>query len=120
MEKILLVEDNRTIISTVKLSLANIAEVLAAETVEEARLMFAQNPDIVLIAMDGRLHSGHIETVELTREIRSQFSGVMVAISGDYEAQKLLIEAGCDRHCYKGQIIPFLTKWLGARTQRPR
>jgi CheY-like chemotaxis protein len=110
----LVIDDNHNIQEFLRTTLPPFTKVIQAFSIEEARKKFAEEEGITHILMDGRLNpaSKGSDTIELTKEIRQKFKGIMVAISQDDDFNKALIEAGCDYSSRKEDCLPFFIKIL--------
>lgn len=112
LPKVLVVEDDPNLQKMFARELRGKATVLAAHTVEEARKMAAENPDVLVIAVDGCLHRGPAadvpETLSLIVELRRAFSGPMIAIAGLPCHQEKMLGAGCDRRLCDKALLPFV------------
>lgn len=95
MQKILIVDDNEEMQRALKRSLANDYVLLQSLTIEEARRLYQENADIALIVMDGCVPGDEINTLPLVREFRQNFSGPIIANSGNPDYQQQLLAAGC-------------------------
>ncbi len=101
-QAILVVDDNPDFQTGIRAELEILApnlEYLDARGVRAAREVFlARRDHITLIVMDGNLPDGTFEeTLKLVRDIRaSGFKGIMLAASGNYRHQEMLLKAGCD------------------------
>jgi len=112
---VLLVDDNIDWIQIWKRDLNKHGiEVLSAGTTKKAKEIFKENPNMIsLVALDGDLDGGG-NTRELAKELRSEFPWLaIVAISGNTDSQKELIEAGCN-FCspQKWEVSEYLIKLL--------
>ena len=94
--KVLAVDDEQWIHNKWLPELEGKVELLSAGTIEDARKMFAEHPDIAAIAMDACVPGDEPNTMELVREFRKTFSGPMLAASGLGDYRELLMKAGCD------------------------
>ena len=99
---VVLVEDNRDVLTTFTLLLRNLGcEVRSAEDAEEGlRLIEAERPDVAFIDIGLPVMSGH----EVAKRLRAGgFGGMLVAISGysHKEAREKSREAGFDYHLAK-------------------
>ena len=101
--KILLVDDSRMVQMILPALWASRwgdrVQVIGALTIEEARTQFASNSDLALIVMDARMEKGSKgpDTLDLVREFRKTFEGLIVAHSMDDKYNQPLVEAGCNR-----------------------
>ena len=107
--KVLVVEDDPTVIGLLQ-DIFKDQDVFIATSVERARELFREHEGkFGFVVMDGNLERGE-KTVDLTREIRSEFDGPIVAFSGQLEDQEALLGAGCDIDLMKG--APGVTRSL--------
>jgi CheY-like chemotaxis protein len=109
---VLVVEDNPTFKIYIGDSLIHIfgksTQIHIGATVEEARRLFAEHGETLsFILMDTNLVKGE-ETFELTREIRSKFSGPIIATSVSQENAEPMMECGCSHFCRKDGLLDFL------------
>lgn len=116
MKAILIVEDNLTIQKYCQEVLGGLfgLQPYSAFTVEEAsRLYKPLLPRLAAVCMDGCVGSIMPNTLELTKRIRAEFDGPMLAISADTAFQSQLGRAGCDFACAKREVPLFLASMLG-------
>lgn len=90
-------------------------EVLNAFTVEGGAELFKTNPDIKAVVMDACVPGDEPTTLPLVLEFRKTFTGPMIAISGDHEYRRELMEAGCDHQSIKADLPDLLLKLLNMR-----
>ena len=77
------------------------AEVISAYTPEEAlRLFDEHHGSFDVIAVDACLGSG-FDTASLIQSIRKEFVGPMIAISGNADYRKAMLQIGCSCECEK-------------------
>ena len=96
-------------------------EVIQCMSMDDALDAFTKHlPRLKLILIDGnmpqRRGSGISSTIPLAKLMRKNFSGVMVAISGDEAATMQLAQAGCDHAIDKTlvtHLIALMKKLLG-------
>jgi CheY-like chemotaxis protein len=103
MKKVLLVDDMETCHNYLRANLEGHAILLSAKTLQEGRDLFAENPDVAVIVMDGCVEVKSTgaedeviepDTLDLVQEFRETFKGPMIALSQQFNEQ--LVEAGCD------------------------
>ncbi|OGD68524.1 hypothetical protein A2996_01140 [Candidatus Campbellbacteria bacterium RIFCSPLOWO2_01_FULL_34_15] len=94
---ILIIEDFAELLRLWKKLLSNEAFVLTAETLQQAEELFQRHKkEIDLIAVDGEVNGPVNNTVILIKKITEEFpSAKILAISGDDNNNKILINAGC-------------------------
>ncbi len=120
LPKVLLVDDNKDLHTTIEMGLEGEADLLSALTLESARELFTANPDIQIIVMDGCLNSapGAVQTPEtlpLIHEFRRTFRGPMIAASDFDSFREVMVLAGCDRECEKVRLLKELRFMLAER-----
>lgn len=118
--KVLVVEDNRMLQKVIAMRLEGKATVLAAHTVEEARRLFAANPDIRVIALDGYLSSAldgrrPPDTLPLIPEFHRTFQGKMIAMASSPDHRREMTEAGCDFQICEKKLLPLEVELLLGR-----
>ena len=100
--KVLVVDDQPTIFTNLNYRYDGQAVFLSASTEEEARRLFADNPDIELIIMDACLDGPKPDTIGLVQYFRREgFEGLIIAVSSDSRYLEGLQEAGCNVGLYK-------------------
>jgi DNA-binding response OmpR family regulator len=103
LPKVLVVEDDRMLQRMIALQLRDTATVLSAHTLDEARNLFANNPDVRLVVLDGCLGSAFRvqipDTLPLIPEMREIFHGPIIAASSFPSFREMMMGAGCDHHC---------------------
>ncbi|MDP2704962.1 MAG: response regulator [bacterium] len=106
--KVLIVEDDPTLLGMLRnlvFPLDPRFTPLFASSIEEAEKVFYDHPDIVAIAMDGRIEDGlprtneevwaaPANTLDLVQKYRETFSGPIIALSGKFRQD--LLDVGCD------------------------
>ncbi len=104
-ERILLVEDNRSIREILKMSLERIKvrdfEVWGIETQEEARLFFEENKEkLDFVIMDACVPGYNPNTMGLIQHMRKSrdFKGQIIATSGDPFNREILKKAGAHHY----------------------
>src|SRR3989344_7914048 len=105
MEKVLVVDDMESFHVALKHWLGGRVEVLSAYSIEEARRLFYENPDVRIILMDACVPGDKPNTLGLVHEIETSgvFCGTMIAISSSPQYRHQLVQAGCGGSCPKGQ-----------------
>ena len=116
MKKILIVEDSMLYINIYTEALAGKAELLIAETVEEAIRLFNENTDVAVVVMDGCLNRNSVfDTHKVIKHIRAcGYTGHIIANSSGNN--RPLVNSGCNKVCTYGDknLIPTqLTVLLG-------
>jgi hypothetical protein len=93
----------------------NATQVRYANNLVGAEELFKRyKDDIALIAMDACIPGDKPNSMPFVRMVRAAgFTGPMVAMSSTYEGQQALVDAGCDYHCDKDKVGPFVLKLLG-------
>lgn len=103
---VLIIEDDKDIQKMYKLLLeGSQIRLLQAFTIHEANEIFmSHKDDINLIYIDGCVPGNQINTLELTKNLRANFHGKMIAISSvdDYNIE--LVKAGCNESLEKHQV----------------
>ncbi|PIT94623.1 hypothetical protein COT98_02685 [Candidatus Falkowbacteria bacterium CG10_big_fil_rev_8_21_14_0_10_39_9] len=116
LNKILIVEDDKRMQEFLRLNLQNYAVVLQAFTRKEALNKFNSEPRITHIMMDGCLEKGNgptePDTIEITKEIRKNFKGIMLGISFTESYNEALKEAGCDHVISKEDCLGLILELL--------
>lgn len=111
LPKVLVVEDQKILLQHVVAKLRGRAIVLGAATIEDARKLFAEHPDVRVITVDGSLSRRsramrEPETARLVQEFRRAFTGPMIAASSDPVHCRKLVEAGCDHEIENKLMLP--------------
>ena len=111
MKKVLIVEDDKSVLRFLQIVLGTKFEVITAGNVEEAKLKFNENlNDLAAIFLDGNIPENGLpgcfqtETVILAREFKAKFFGPMVAISGHERVQSTLMTI-CNIDCAKPILL---------------
>jgi len=117
--KVLVLEDALDTCGLLKLQLEGEAELVFANSIEEARKNFTENPEIAAIVVDGCLSSDTLDTEPLVREFRATFHGPMIASSGDPYHRQQLINVGCNYECAKECIAIKLREILDLKPSLP-
>jgi CheY-like chemotaxis protein len=118
LPKVLVVEDNRMLQERFAERLEGKVTVLSAHTVEEARHLFAANPDVRVIALDGYLRPAFgdprpPDTLPLVSEFRQTFRGKIIAMAFFPHHRQALVAAGCDHSCDKENLPQEIELLLG-------
>ncbi len=98
LPKVLVVEDHSAWQSYFVREFAGWATLLQARTVEEARRLFSEHPDVRIVALDGclrRVPGNKPDTLPLIDELRLTFGGTVIAMSSDGKFRHMMVEAGC-------------------------
>ncbi|MBU1146426.1 hypothetical protein KKD80_02680 [Patescibacteria group bacterium] len=98
LPKVLVIEDHSAWRSHFVREFAGWVTLLQARTVEEARQLFAEHPDVRVVALDGclrRIMGSKPDTLPLIDEFRLTFGGTMIAMSTDEKFRHMMVEAGC-------------------------
>jgi len=117
-KKILIVEDDLSIIRVFQRSL-DTYDIVVATTSEQARRAFEANPDLALIVLDGKLkvRAGGVEHIETTLILvdvfRSSFKGPIVVTSGDMGLRGEQLVAGCTHSSDKCKLADLVKTLLG-------
>lgn len=116
MPKILVVDDDVKIQAILKklFSGRNNTILFSALSIEEARLIFNQNPDIDLIVMDACVPGDTPNTIPLVQELREKYNGLIVASSSVDFYRKVLLKAGCNKEVPKSHLVNFLKEYLSS------
>lgn len=118
IKKVLVVEDDEQLQKAWQRIMKDFnfpVEILSAHTIAEAEKLFAENPDVECMVFDACVPGDYINTPPIIREFRNTFTGPMIAISGNEDNRKFLIEAGCDRECEKKFVPANILQALGLR-----
>ena len=103
LPKVLVVEDDRMLQRMIALQLRDVATVLSAHTLDEAREIFLGNPDVRLVVLDGCLGSVFQvqipDTLSLIPKMRETFHGPIIAASSFPSFREMMMGAGCDHRC---------------------
>jgi len=117
--KILIIEDDDSIINLYKNQLSNHIhgekiKYIFAKTTQESREKFYGNKDVSVIVVDGCILGSkeRPNTTELVKEFRKSFSGHMIAASGRQDYRDLLVEAGCNDSHDKLEVHKKIAKLL--------
>jgi DNA-binding NtrC family response regulator len=90
-------------------------DLLQAETLEDGERLFAENPDVSVIAIDACIPGVEYNSEPLARKIAATFKGPFVAISSVSEYRESLVEAGCTDSCIKLDLVKKLKTMVGNR-----
>ena len=92
-----------------------VQEVVVADRLSEAVSAFEKIKDTLgAVLMDACLMDDCPDTLELTRHIRANFGGVIVAMSRDPGYRQMQVVAGCNHQCSKYEAAGYLLKILTA------
>ena len=107
---ILFIEDDEGIQRIFSIIMNSLGHVFfQAKTISEAKEIFAKEKEnLTHIYVDGCVPGRHLNTIDLVREIRPEFSGKMYAISSNPEFNDILVEAGCDEGFEKFMVCEHL------------
>lgn len=110
--KVLMIEDYSDLHEIVRQGLKPYPDcrLVSAYTLDEGSRLFDDNqPDLVLIVMDGCVdHDSTLDSLPLIQAIRKKgFHGTMLAASSDGEFRKEMLLAGCDREIKQKMEVPF-------------
>ncbi len=112
--KVLVVEDKKAVCDFWQEVFQNTGLVILwAATLKAAVDLFAANPDVKVVVMDGCLEGDGLDTLPLVRLIRQSFTGPMIATSSLPEYQEQLRKAGCSHESDKGKLPFELLSILG-------
>lgn len=112
LPKVLFVEDMKEWHLILGHYLNGEAELINAETIDEARRLFNENPDLKLIIMTACVPGSVVNTLELTREFRERFKGVMIGMSAIQKFADSLVASGCNFSICKVHITDNIQKIL--------
>lgn len=102
LQKVLVVEDMKSLQGHLKRTLEGKLEIISALTVEDGQRLFDLNPDVAAIVMDACVPGDWPTTIPLVKEIRRKnFTGPMIAISSNSSFRQQLMAAGCSHECDK-------------------
>lgn len=110
-KKILVVDDDRDFQEFFAEKLLRIVSaekilILVAMNLQEARRLFAENPDIDLIIMDACMQSRWPNTERIIKEFRVTFTGPMVAGSSSKVFREQLMGWGCSHNVERILYLP--------------
>jgi len=114
-KRVLIIDDDKAITMSWIYDLEDMGVVVKqATTLDQARAEMGKNPDVDVIVMDACLVSGEgPTTLGLTKEIRANFAGPIIANSSLKAYQDLLMQAGCDYRGDKGAgLVGLITSLL--------
>jgi len=114
-KKVLIVDDMEQYHRSWKRGLKDLgsdALVLSAFSIEEARKLFNENPDIDAIVMDACVPGNEPTTQPLVREFRETFKGPIIAVSSLGVYRKMLVESGCNYESEKPELPEMLLEIL--------
>jgi len=102
-KKVLFVEDQARFHDSWKAALNGPVDIFTAVSILEAEEALTTHPDIAVIVMDAQLPE---YTGSLVVRIRMQrnFSGHMIAASGNELLRRALVRAGCNHECEKDHV----------------
>lgn len=113
-KRILLIDDDVLVLGALTRALRSSFEVVTACTLEGAEQAFMDNPNFDLIAVDGSLSGGKLDTVQLVLKIRAQkYEGHLLAISGMEDYNQELCKNGCNDFCEKMGTAQKIRELLG-------
>lgn len=116
MKKVLLIEDDVSIIDFYQAFLKTKGgfQVIIATKLEEAeKLFFAHRESLDFVVTVACLRSGLPNTASLLREtIRPNFSGLVIAVSGNPSYRQDLLAAGADYEMDKNEVPKFICNQL--------
>lgn len=110
--KILVVEDIEDFQLQYRKNLNDIADILAATTLDEGKRLFDANPDIVLVVMDACVPGNKPNSMELVKHMRQTFEGPIIASSSMLEYREILIGAGCSIKSHKSGVPDLIRELL--------
>lgn len=113
MKKVLIVEDEPLWQRMWAVRLDGKVDIIRAYTIETAEEKFADNSDLALIVMDACVPGSFPTTISLTSQLRETFKGPMIAASSDEGYREQLMDAGCDHHATKGEVVSKVLSLLG-------
>ena len=119
IKKVFVIEDSIFFHKLWGKALEGKVELIWAISIEEAKVKFADNPDITAIVMDGCIIEGGalskaLNTESLVKEFHQIKPEVpIIAVSGNPEFREKLVQAGCSHECRKHSVPAKLCKILG-------
>jgi len=116
MSRILIIDDDAIVLSTLSVTLERQGfRVIKAKSLTEGLRAYQENPDFFAILFDGWL-GGNTDSCDLIRTIKESYGGHMIAMSSDDDTRIRQMEAGCThdawlkaraasivKHLYRGQ-----------------
>jgi hypothetical protein len=103
--KVLVVEDQSHWQDDFKHSLREVADLIPAFTMDQARQLFYQTSNLAAIVVDTSLTGSANDTCPLVQEIRaSGYCGPIIAASVGRNSTHRMIETGCDLECPKRSL----------------
>lgn len=121
LPKILVIEDDLDCSGVYQDAMEGQAVVLIADDTDTANRLFAENPDLDGILMDGEV-PGSFTTVDLVIRFKQTFDGPFAAATGGRK-QEALLRAGCNLNMPKpitmDKLMSFVRAAAAYRQQRP-
>lgn len=113
--KVLIVEDLSCFQVLWRRRLSGVATVLSATTIEDAKEMFGENPDIDVVVLDACVPGTTPTTFGLIKSFRETFHGPMIAISDRVNFRSEMIKLGCSHQSSgKEDVVEKVTEVLGS------
>lgn len=113
MKKVLVVEDHEAVQTAIYNGLKNSAAVLQASGSQQARELFAANPDISIILMDFNIGDPKVNGATLTSDFRKAgYNGLIVAMGDDEWARKLMMKNGATHEIDKRLVVQLALRLL--------
>lgn len=104
--RVLLIEDSQQWARSIKRGLSEFCEVVYAESQDQARQLFAQHKgDFQVIVMDSCVPGDQPNTHTLTRDLRAQFEGPIVANSSLEHYFSEIVKAGASEGVFKYKLV---------------
>lgn len=116
MKKILIVEDDETLVKMWGRMFAGKLIIVTAGSIEDAHQMYKSHHDISVIVVDGLVPADNTSfnpdalTLDLIKKLRETFKGTMIATSSYENVRQQQMESGCDYECDKKQLKNMLKK----------
>jgi len=115
MKKVLIIEDGAVFQGLWEMELEGKVLLFQAVSIEEAKNIFYQNPDLSIITMDACVPGDEPNTLPLVKEMRETYSGLIIATSSDDNFCESLIKAGCNYGISKENVAEEILRVIKER-----
>lgn len=108
---VLIVEDQRECWRPLKAELLTsglFARVLIAQNISEAESRLENLGSLAAVLMDACLRGDEPDTLDLTREMRETYDGIIIAMSRDPAYRQRQLHAGCSHETSKENAAAYL------------